>query len=532
MSRLFLFLFFPSILLWTVVLNIYHAGVFPRPNIEGQNPNAGAQWYDKDKWGIHHLVLDGPSYARGLKAGELTKDLLLEQEQVLNAQMETWFPERWMRQLLVLGAITWFQGADRYFEKPHLLEMYGTSKSAPHEYDYLADGFTRQVAYHGLHEVGQMMVDQGWEDMGCTVIAIPRGRNWILGRNFDFEGGRIFDREKIVKWVFPDKGIPFVSVIWAGMVGAVTGVNAKGVYISINAGGSSEFRRIGTPSTLVTLKVLQEAENSDQAVAILKAARMFITDIFTVMDAGGNLFRVEKSPEHTIAIRVSGPAAITNHLVAPMFENDPTNKFRKSELTTLARFERGQKLAEQVPAGLDLDQTVNAVLAILRDKGIDDRGRPIHLGNRRAIDALIATHAVIYDGLRGILYVSQGPALAGPFLGYDLNKSFAGKAPVYVGQLARDPLVSDESFNAIKDANQKIAQARRMTKHLDCARALNLLETIPAEWREQSPYYHALGDAHSCAFRGEEARAAWRKALDLVPAYAKDEKEIKRRMNL
>ena len=63
----------------------------------------------------------------------------------------------------------------------------------------------------------------------------------IIGRNFDFEGGRIFDDEKILKWVFPSNGIPFVSVIWAGMVGAVTGVNASGVYISINAAGTVCF---------------------------------------------------------------------------------------------------------------------------------------------------------------------------------------------------------------------------------------------------------------------------------------------------
>ncbi len=75
--------------------------------------------------------------------------------------------------------------------------MYGISRSAPRKYDYLADPYTRQVAYHGLHEVGQMMVDQGFEEgMACTVIAVKRGRQWILGRNFDFEGGRIFDKEK------------------------------------------------------------------------------------------------------------------------------------------------------------------------------------------------------------------------------------------------------------------------------------------------------------------------------------------------
>jgi len=90
-----------------------------------------------------------------------------------------------------------------------LEEMYGVSKSTSTDFDFLLDRFTRQIAYHGLHEVGQLAVDQGSDSMGCTVVALPHKRNWIIGRNFDFEGGRIFDSEKIMKWVFPERGYSF-----------------------------------------------------------------------------------------------------------------------------------------------------------------------------------------------------------------------------------------------------------------------------------------------------------------------------------
>ena len=517
----------PLLLLWTFTLALFHSGVVRPPLVSADAP-AQAKWIDAQKAGIHQLVLSGSAYGRGLKAGQLTKHLLLEQEDVLNGQMENWLPSRWMRQAGVLALIAWYQGLDDYLEPEHLQEMYGVSKSAPKKYEYLADNYTRQIAYHGLHEVGQMMVDQGFEGMGCTVAAIRRGKNWILGRNFDFEGGRIFDSQKIMKWVFPDSGHAFVSVIWAGMVGAVTGVNEKGVYISINAAGSSDFRRVGTPSTLVILNVLQRADSTAQAIQILEKAKMFITDIFVVSDAAGHLVVVEKSPLKTAVRKIQGNAVVTNHLLSPEFSNDPTNKKREADLTTLHRFERGQQLTAAVQPGLDYDGTVLKVLEILRDKGVSDKSQPLTLGNRRAIDALIATHAVILDGERDLLYVSQGPALAGKFIGFDLRESFRQRQPVFKGELPRDPLVSDETFQQIKDNTRSISEARGLIRRKQCVHALSLLKKLEGAGLDQSGYHHALGDAHACLNSKIEARAEWAKALQLTPAYAKEERAIRR----
>jgi predicted choloylglycine hydrolase len=525
------FLFSSALLIWTAMLALFHSGVMYKPQIRDTG-KATAEWIDKEQAGIHQLILSGPPYERGLKAGQLTKHLLLKQEDELNRQLDPLLPKKWMRQAAVLTLIAWFQGIDKYFKPEYVEEMYGVSKSAPDKYNYLADPFTRQIAYHGLHEVGQMMVDQGFEGMGCTVAAVKRGKNWILGRNFDFEGGRIFDTEKIMKWVFPEKGNAFVHVIWAGMVGAVTGVNEKGVYISINAAGSDDYRRVGVPSTLVILQVLQEANTTAEAVKILEEAPVFISDIYVVNDRSGDLRVVEKTPRRVANYALKGNGAVANHLVSNAFKFDKTNNWRKEELTTIARLERAQKLAEDVSPAVDLDDTAKAVLSILRDKGVDEKGRPLNLGNRRAIDALIATHSVVYDGVRGILYVGKGPALAGEFLGYDLKSSFAGKHPVRAGTLPHDPAVSDQDFFEYKENTSLIAQAHRLVKIHKCVEGLGLLESVRGPGREQSEYYHALGDAQACLNSSMEARVSWQKALQLTPAYAKQVKALQRNLGL
>ncbi len=514
----------------TSIINIYHAGVFPKPTV-ALDEKAEAVWIDRREAGINQLILKGPPFARGREAGARTAHLLLEQEEQLVHQLRHILPTDLMVQAMVLGAITYFQGIDKYFSRENVQEMYGTSFSAPKSFDYLADGFTRQIAYHGLHEVGQMMVDQGFEDMGCTVAAVPFKNSFVIGRNFDFEGGRIFDSEKIVKWVFPTKGYAYVSVIWAGMVGAVTGVNEKGVYISINAAGSADHRRIGTPSTLVLLDVLENAANTEQAIEILRRAQMFITDLFVILDSEGHLVRVEKSSARMEVIPLHGPSIVTNHLISKSFVNDPTNIFRKNELTSVARADRGEALLRADPPARSPTEAVRQVLQVLRDKGVDENGAPLNLGNRKAIDALIATHSVIYDPMREVFYVGKGPAVVGLFKGYDLKASFTQQRPVVIDGLPQDPTVTPEEFNSLKEANLKISQAHAAIRAKRCAEGKSLLNKIRERWREQSPYYQALGDLEACGGNHPEARAAWSRALALHPAYARMQRQLEKDLN-
>ena len=278
------------LLIWTWALDVYHLGVFiPPPHAAISKPAHQQTWIPKEKYGIQQMILTGSPFERGLASGRFTGKLLYQEEKSLVDRLRLFLPNDFIFRSLDVLMIRWFWGADQYFEPWMREEMDGVSRSAPHEFDDLGNGYVRQLYYHGVHEVGQMMVDQTGDSMGCTVVALPvkgaGGRaGWVLGRNFDFEGGKVFDDEKIMKWVFPDEGHAYVSVIWAGMVGAVTGVNDHGVYLSLNAAGARDFRRYGTPTTLVLLKALQYANTADEAVDMIRNAETFITDIFMVSD--------------------------------------------------------------------------------------------------------------------------------------------------------------------------------------------------------------------------------------------------------
>jgi isopenicillin-N N-acyltransferase-like protein len=513
------------LLLITYAVHVYHLGVYPWVDTDqmAEHAQITGQWIDKSKFGINQLIVSGSDYNRGYTEGKFTTALLAEQEKELTLRLKRFFPNALLLQTFELAVIRWFYGIDIYLDPKNVNEMAGVARFASHDYDYLADPLSRQVAYHGLHEVGQMMVDQTRNDMGCTVLAYPHGKTldgknrWLIGRNFDFEGGRVFDNEKVMKWIFPDEGYALVSVIWAGMVGAVTGVNERGVYISLNAAGSTDFVRYGTPSTLVLLKALQFAKNADEAVEMIRNSQMFITDIFVVSDrTSGKLFRVEKSPKITEVLELSGPSVVTNHLLSPQFANDRINHFREVELTSGARFKRGQALLASAH-GKNIDE--ETLLSFLRDKGNFD-GKPLPLGNRTAIDAQIATHSVIYNEEKNELFVSQGPSLAGAFSGFDLTASFQKREPVRTRTLPRDRLVSDAIYKAIQDSREILAQASQQLRHQRCAEARETLEKVSSVLKEDNYGYHsALGDVNRCEGHLANAKSEWAIALSLHPAY-------------
>ena len=532
MKKQFKYLLLFILFFTTFVIRTYHFGVFKRPNVNESETANGGTWIGKEKFGINQMILKGTPFQRGLQSGNFTSSLLEKQEDELVNQLKNWIPNPILLQGFVLASILWFQGFDKYFEPWMLEEIYGVSKYAPKKYDYLADGFTRKAAYHGVHEIGQMIVDKGPEGMACTVVALPWKGKWVLGRTFDFEGGRIFDTEKIVKWVFPKNGNAFVSIIWAGMVGAVTGVNNKGIYVSINAGGSSDFSRVGTPTTLVLLKILQESSTMEEAIKILKQEKTFITDIFVILDQkNGQLYRIEKSPKKMAAILITEGTVITNHLIDPIWKDDSTNISRQENLTTVAREIQGKKMLEKLKnKKLSSSQIDNEILKILRDKGEVD-GKPLHLGNRRAIDALIATHAVIFNSVENILYVSKGPGVSGPLIGFDLKASFEKQGPVMTRILARDENVSDEMFTKIRNSNKELKVAQDLISQKKCKEAKSVIDQSAELFKEQSIYYETLGNWYECEGELDLARMAWKKSLALYPPYKQTVKMLEEKIS-
>jgi hypothetical protein len=149
-----------------------------------------------------------------------------------------------------------------------------------------------------------------------------------------------------------------------------------------------------------------------------------VSHIVILTDAQGRAAAVERMPGKPNFVRfLPSKAATTNHFEGPGAA-DPKNLSVRAKTSTLPRRSRADELLARLPARLSPTEAVSDAIALLRDrKGPGDR--ELALGDRSAINALIATHGVVMDTKQRVLWVSESPHLLGRFVGFDLKRMLA-----------------------------------------------------------------------------------------------------------
>jgi isopenicillin-N N-acyltransferase like protein len=263
--------------------------------------------------------------------------------------------------------------------------------------------------------------------IGCTSFAFDREAtadgHALVARAFDFEAGDLPDRDKVVFLVQEDGAIPFASVAWPGFVGVVTGINAEGVVVVVHGARAGEPIAEGLPVAFALREVLERAHDTAEAVDILRSQQVMVSHIVFVGDGAGRFAVVERAPGVAAFVRDAkshGTIAVTNHFEGPL-ASDPKNQRVRATTSTLARRARiDELLAGVAPRSV----TRRSALAMLRDHECAG-GEACALGDRRSIDAFIATHGIVADATDRVLWVSAGPHLTGKFVRVDLRTSFA-----------------------------------------------------------------------------------------------------------
>lgn len=470
--------------------------------------------------GQQHVVhLQGDPYALGYYNAHLLAPLMHQQEEALVDALFA-FTHGPFRALLVRQlSLAYLAGLDRYLTENERLEILGLADGAPDGFRELGPRYARLASYHALHELSQRFAFDN-PLFACTLVAVAgvRGRDGhtYLARNFDFEGGDAFDRDKVVLAVQRNNAYGFVSVSWAGMAGVVSGMNERGLAIVINAGASSDYNRVGAPTTLLVRRALENAETIEQAVAIMTSAPRFVTDIIGLAERGGRVAVLELTPNH-YALRQGEVLGATNHLETPMFAHDPTNSERLGQTTTVPRRQRLTVLLQSHSSPFGPED----LLTILRDKRAAD-GSLLPPGHRHALDAFIATHSTIFDTTSGVVWVSAGPQAAGVYHGYDVATLLAAQNPheaeaAFRADLPADP---DGAPAAFVPAGRAAWQtARRALQTHDLAAAERALAAVPDGLGGHPTTLALSGDLAMAEANPERAITLWRRALAIPPEY-------------
>lgn len=415
--------------------------------------------------GVYEARFQGAPYERGYARGRLAYDQIVAGEKDLDFLLRKMVPsplKRWgLRQLLASS----MRRSERFISAEHLEEIAGLADAEVP--DPLPRGwkpFARQLSLHALHDFSQRFIDTVPLSGACSGFAAS-GRASVdghvyLARNFDFEAGSRFDREKIVAAIVPQKGYPYLSVTFGGLTGVVSGVNARGLALSLQALSGGPTRSVGEPASLLAADILQHDASVEEAITRLRSATVLVSDIYLLADAAGHLAAVEKTPEVTGVREADAILAATNIPRTPEVKAvlGPPPAISSS----LYRQQRLEELLAQAGGGL----SATAAVRILRDRrGIG--GKELGPGNRNAIDAFIACHSVVFDVTARRAYVAAAPHTLGPYVAFDLDllalrspsdPQFAGLEKEAVPE---DPFLTSGRYADYRRARGLVRSARR-----------------------------------------------------------------------
>lgn len=399
----------------------------------------------KNKQSLWELYIEGDPLERGRAIGSLTDSLLKKQEYVFFDKINDLVPSHFKKQAL-RSFLKWYN-RKLYLNVPneYQTEIYGLSGYAPKDLDYIAPNFLRDLYLHGAHDLGHAVQDLAM--VGCTSFAVwgdkSEDGNLILGRNFDFNAGDAFAKDKIVAFVKPKEGYSFMMVTWPGMIGVCSGMNIKGLTVTINAGKSKIPLIAKTPISIVTREILQYASNIDEAIGIVKKSKVFVSESIMVGSSIDNkAILIEVSPDDfgVYDVANSNQLICSNHFQSDALKNHKRNKNQIVKSHSQYRFDRMYQLLNE-----NIKINPQIAVSILRNKdGLNNL--PLGFGNEKALNQLLAHHGIVFKPAQKLVWVSANPYQMGEFVCYDLNKIFNNRK-------LNDTIVSleEENLSIAKD---------------------------------------------------------------------------------
>jgi len=485
-------------------------------------------WLRKNNHGLYEMYLQGNGFERGLAFGKLGKELVQFQEQAFTDEIQRMIPSK--KYLKFLKYVVGFMNRNLadYVIQEYQEEIYGVSLSASEEFNWIGTNYSRQLNYHAAHDIGHALANMML--VGCTSFATwdnkSKDSELIIGRNFDFYVGDDFAKNKIIAFYNPTEGNQFMSVTWGGFTGVVSGMNMKGLTVTINANKSAIPYGSATPVSLVAREILQYASTIQEAIAIAKKRKMFVSESFLIGSAiDHKAVIIEKTPTDLDVYDPNQKSIqCTNHSQSGILGKQNLNQEQMNQSASVYRYQRLQELLNETS-----QNTPQRTADILRDyKGL--KNADIGLTNEKALNQFIAHHSIIFQPNKRLVWVSTSPWQEGAYICYDLNKIFS----LNQNQIHGD--IDEASLKIQPDTFLGMAQFKHLTRYLFLENELKYKRPIqPNEIISINPtYYDAYriaGDEYIKLGKLDSAKFVYAKALTLEIATMQEREAIVQKIN-
>ncbi|MCH9688295.1 MAG: hypothetical protein K0V04_43090 [Deltaproteobacteria bacterium] len=498
----------------------------------GRRLRYGRSWLDRDGqlWRLH---LEGAPTELGDARGRLTERLFHQLDERVRDLVERRYGA-WLEQWTAAMVLRWdYRGADRFLDPEHRDELAAMALALPQPEDDRLDSYHRLFLYQCVYGLGKRLDDVLLE--GTMFAAAPKRTssgepgNLIVGRTLSFDLGRDFEADRIVTFYRPDGRYPFASIGWPGMMGVVTGINARGIFVALNPARTNDPPEEGAPLPLVLRTVLEQADTLEHAVEILREAELRGSGIVLIADGMRRTAVVmevaARDRENRRIVRGEDEPVVwaTDHMADEAFEGDVQNDWVRRYSSSGYR---QQRLEELLSTGEPMDPT--RAVAVLRDRrgmGNEELG----LGNRNALENLATTHSVVVDATAMVMWVAEGPSTLGRYQAVDLGRSLrrAEGPPAPLDDLPPDPLLYSEEFRDYREAIAAIDHARVMLGRGMPEQARWSAQVALALAPDLGELHRLLGDIERDLDNPAQARVHYERYLELVPGRKRDQVRVK-----
>ena len=516
------------IMLFAIGVYLYYTVDFMQPNVDVDlnqyelaiNTDSLRVYKDAslllNKYGLLEMSVSGTPIERGAKYGVLSKDLLKYQEDVFVNQIHEIIPsESWIEFLHKL-IIIFNRNMAKHIPEEYRKEIYAMSLSCTNEYNSYGSPYVRQLNYHAAHDIGHAM--QEYMLVGCSAFAVwdkdSKTKDLLIGRNFDFYVGDDFARNKVVLFVEPTNGYRFASISWPGMMGVLSGMNEKGLTVTINASKGAIPISSAMPISLLARHILQYASTIEEAYTIARQFETFVSESLLIGSSiDGYAAIIEKTPEKLALYKSSTSRVIcTNHYQSELFDSDEYNRENIATSDSPYRHKRLNELLTQYSP-----INPNDAVDILRNRyGIGNTD--IGLTNEKSINQFIAHHSVVFQPNELRFWVSTAPWQLGKYVCYDLDEVFSVDSvrtkTNAIGELniaADSSALSDEYIRVCRYREQykEITAAVDDKRLIDSTNIQNFIVNNPQYYQ----VYNTLGNYMLVHNNHKQAVAYWQKAL-------------------
>lgn len=471
-----------------------------------------------NRYGLWEARITGTSIERGATYGVLSQDLLKYQEDVFVNQIhEIILSESWVEFLHKL-IIIFNRNMAKHIPEEYREEIYAMSLSCTDEYNSYGPPYGRQLNYHAAHDIGHAM--QEYMLVGCSSFAVwneeSETENLLIGRNFDFYVGDDFAQNKVVLLVEPTNGYRFVSISWPGMMGVLSGMNERGLTVTINASKGAIPISTAMPISLLARHILQYAITIDEAYTIAQQFETFVSESLLIGSAiDGYAAIIEKTP-NKMALYKSPTSRVvcTNHYQSESFYSDEYNRENITTSDSPYRHERLNELLSQY-SPISPNEAVNILRNRYGIKNVD-----IGLSNEKSINQYIAHHSVVFQPNELRFWVSTAPWQLGEYVCYDLDEVFATdltRTKTYATDdlnIAADSSALADEYNRVcsyREQYKEFASAIDNKRRVDPADIYNFIVNNPHYYQ----VYNILGDYMLVHNNPIKAVFYWQKALSL-----------------